>query len=89
MQRSSANTQPTSRSSSIVQSFRALGFRSNSINPQNSDLPSSGDDKRAEESRKGLPPAGNRQRDLNGNQLAPRPIHKSVSARGKKSGWTN
>lgn len=93
MQRNSVNTaQPTSRSSSIVQSLRALGFRSNSINPaRDNEMPppptSNENSRKIEElKRELLPPVANRtpmQRDHNGNPMKPRQMHKSASVKGK------
>lgn len=86
MQRSGNGNGGNGRSSSIVQGFRALGFRSNSINPR--DAPSSRPLTAPDaEQKKDLPPLASKQKDLNGNPMArmpPRPVHKSSSMAGKK-----
>jgi hypothetical protein len=84
MQRSGNGNGGNGRSSSIVQGFRALGFRSNSINPRDGSAvrPAPETDQKSQNN---LPPLATRPKDVNGNPMArmpPRPVHKSSS--GKK-----
>lgn len=89
MQRSGNGNNGSGRSSSIVQGFRALGFRSNSINPRDGApiRPTTAPDAN-QKSPKDLPLLASRQKDVNGNPMArmpPRPVHKSSSMAGKRS----